>query len=117
MPITKPILALSFLAASLASTLPARAASFDCEKADLATDEKVICETRILNDQDVKMVTTFDILTQLLAMGARDTLRTEQSEWLKLRQACGSDAACIGKSYDERMIKLNEAFSAIIKPL
>jgi uncharacterized protein len=96
---------------------PAAAASFDCERTDLAPDEKVICDTRVLNDADVKMVTTFDILTSLLAMGNRDKLREEQSAWLKKRQACGGDAACLTGAYEERMKQLNEAYEGLSRPL
>ena len=97
--------------------VPAVAASFDCERTDLAPDEKTICETRALNDADVKMVTTFDILTILLAMGTRDALREEQSAWLKKRQACGGDAACLTTAYAERMKQLNQAFEGLSRPL
>jgi len=96
---------------------PAAAASFDCEKADLAPDEKLICDTRSLNDADVKMVTTFDILTSLLAMGNRDQLKEEQSVWLKKRQACGPDAACLASAYAERMKQLNQAYEGLSRPL
>lgn len=97
--------------------LPASAASFDCERTDLAADEKAICDTRALNDADVKMVTTFDILTSLLAMGTRDALREEQSAWLKRRQACGGDVACLTTAYAERMKQLTEAFEGLSRPL
>lgn len=104
------LLAPSFI--SLAS-----AASFDCAKTDLAADEKAICDNRTLNDQDVKMATTFDILTQLMAMGARDTLRDEQSQWLKKRQECAADVSCLTSAYEERMKRLGEAFQSINRPL
>jgi uncharacterized protein len=117
-------LAAALLSGALATALlapglvtPAAAASFDCERTDLAPDEKVICDTRALNDADVKMVTTFDILTSLLAMGNRDTLREEQSAWLKKRQACGGDAACLSAAYEERMKQLNEAYEGLSRPL
>ncbi|WJH39791.1 hypothetical protein N7E02_24130 [Aliirhizobium terrae] len=114
------ILLLAGLTPALLSTAivtPAAAASFDCERTDLAPDEKVICDTRVLNDADVKMVTTFDILTSLLAMGNRDKLREEQSAWLKKRQACGGDAACLTGAYEERMKQLNEAYEGLSRPL
>ncbi|GGF80098.1 MULTISPECIES: lysozyme inhibitor LprI family protein [Rhizobium] len=97
--------------------IPAAAASFDCERTDLAADEKAICDTRTLNDADVRMVTTFDILTSLLAMGTRDALRDEQSAWLKKRQACGGDVACLTTAYDERMKQLTQAFEGLSRPL
>ena len=97
--------------------VPAQAASFDCEKTDLAADEKAICENRALNDADVKMVTTFDILSTLLAMGARGTMQDDQTAWLTKRQACNADEACIKAAYDERQTQLNAAFGDIAKPL
>ncbi|MBP2547126.1 uncharacterized protein J2858_000019 [Neorhizobium galegae] len=96
---------------------PAFAASFDCQKADLSGGEKVICEDRSLNDLDVKMATTFDILTSLMAMGNRDQLKETQLAWLKKRQECGADAACIRAAYEERMTQLNEATKTLIRPL
>jgi uncharacterized protein len=100
-----------------ATSQPAAAASFDCESAKLAADEKVICDTRALNDADVKMVTTFDILTSLLPMGSRGTLQEEQASWLKKRQACNGDAACISGAYSERMKQLDEAYKGLSRPL
>ncbi|RWX75421.1 hypothetical protein EPK99_17090 [Neorhizobium lilium] len=96
---------------------PAAAASFDCERAELAADEKKICDTRSLNDADVKMVTTFDILTGLLPMGSRGTLQEEQSSWLKKRQACNADAECIRNAYSERMKQLDEAYKGLSRPM
>ncbi len=96
---------------------PAAAASFDCERQELAADEKVICDTRSLNDADVKMVTTFDILTSLLPMGNRGTLQEEQLAWLKKRQDCNADAKCIAGAYSERMKQLEEAYKGLNRPL
>lgn len=95
----------------------ARAASFNCDAKELQPDEKVICENRSLNDADVKMVTTFELLSGLLAMGARGTLQDEQTAWLKKRQACGADAACIGAAYQERLKQLGETYKNINRPL
>ncbi|MCO5733987.1 lysozyme inhibitor LprI family protein [Rhizobium sp. SSA_523] len=100
-----------------AMSSPARAASFDCARQDLAADETVICEDRALNDMDVRMVTTFELLTGLMPMGNRDILREDQSAWLKTRQACGGDNACISKAYATRMEQLQEAYKGLIKPL
>ncbi|MEX2690905.1 lysozyme inhibitor LprI family protein [Rhizobium mongolense] len=112
--LTLAILALS--AACLISGA-ARAASFDCDAKELKPDEKVICDNRALNDADVKMTTTFDLLSGLLAMGSRGTLQDEQTAWLKKRQECGADAACIKAAYDERMKQLGETYKNINRPL
>lgn len=97
--------------------LSANAASFDCSKAELAADEKAVCEDRGLNDLDVKMATTFELLTGLMPMGNRDLVRDEQAAWLKKRGACGADNACLRSSYEERLKQLNEAYKGLIKPL
>ncbi len=93
------------------------AASFDCETQTLKPDEKTICDVRVLNDADVRMVTTFDLLSGLLAMGARGTIQDQQTEWLKKRQACGADVACLTSSYQERQKELNDAYKQINRPL
>ena len=111
-----PWIALSlFLLLPVASQ--AFAASFDCDAKELKADEKVICETRALNDADVRMATTFELLTGLMPMGNRDVLRDDQSAWLKRRQDCGSDSACIGKAYEARQEQLLEGYKRLVKPL
>jgi len=107
------VLLLTFLTAASTS----QAASFDCDAQNLQPDEKTICDKRALNDADVKMVTTFDLLSGLLAMGARGTLQDEQTAWLKKRQACGADVACIKAAYDERLKALDETYKRINRPL
>jgi uncharacterized protein len=110
------IAALAFATAIVASPL-AHAASFDCDAKELKPDEKVICDTRALNDADVKMATTFDLLSGLLAMGSRGTLQDEQTAWLKKRQECKADAACIKAVYDERLKQLGDTYKNINRPL
>jgi uncharacterized protein len=95
----------------------ANAASFNCENKELKPDEKAICDTRALNDADVKMVTTFDLLSGLMAMGARGALQDEQTAWLKTRQTCGADASCIKAAYEERLRQLDETYKKINRPL
>ena len=94
----------------------AHAASFDCDGKTLAPDEKMICDTRPLNDADVKMATTFELISGLLAMGSRGTLQDEQTAWLKTRQACGADAACLKASYEDRLKQLDVAYKHLNRP-
>lgn len=111
------IAGLTVMTNGIIPTAPALSASFDCQRKDLAADETVICEERTLNDLDVKMVTTFDLLTGLMPMGNRDTLRDEQLAWLKTRQACGADAACLKNAYEARMKQLDTAYKSLIRPI
>jgi uncharacterized protein len=112
----RPPLALAVLAFML-SGWSAEAASFDCDAKELKPDEKVICANRALNDADVRMATTFELLSGLLAMGARGTLQDEQTAWLKKREECKADAACIKAAYDERLKQFGETYKNINRPL
>lgn len=98
-------------------TCPLNAASFDCDAEALKADEQVICDIRALNDLDVKMATTFELLTGLMPMGSRDHLKEEQAAWLAKRQACNADAQCLRLSYDERMKQLETVYGGIERPL
>lgn len=110
-------LVLSLAAGPFSGATPAAAASFDCEKAELAPDERAICDNRALNDADVRMVTTFELLSGLLAMGARGTMQDDQIAWLARRQACEADVACIQSAYDDRMEELRQAQANLARPL
>ncbi|MDI7865156.1 lysozyme inhibitor LprI family protein [Rhizobiaceae bacterium n13] len=120
-PRNTPTLVIALLSAILAGTTlfagPSHSASFDCDAQNLKPDEQAICANRALNDADVKMATTFQLLSGLLAMGARGTLHDEQSAWLKTRQACGGDVACLKAAYDARLKQLDQAYNNISRPL
>jgi len=100
--------------ALLAGWQPARAASFDCAKAE-KPDEKAICADRTLNDQDVEMSVLYTQLKPLLGMGARGDMEDAQVAWLKQRETCGDDRACLGKAYEERLRQLRGGFEALAK--
>jgi uncharacterized protein len=109
--------AMLFIVPSIGASGIANAASFDCDGQTLQPDEKAICDTRSLNDADVKMVTTFDLLSGLMAMGSRGTLQDEQTAWLKKRQECGKDFACLKASYDSRLKQLDETYKHLNRPM
>ena len=111
-----PLLPMATAILALTSSI-ANAASFNCDSKELKSDEKAICDNRALNDADVKMVTTFDLLSGRMAMGARGTLQDEQTAWLKTRQACEADASCIKAAYEERLKQLGETYKKINRPL
>jgi uncharacterized protein len=103
-----PLVVLPFVAATAA-----HAASFDCARAE-APDEKAICATPALNDADVRMNTMFDMEAELVAMGARDTLRATQKTWLASRSACMADVECLGAAYARRLAELQKVFKDIV---
>ncbi|MCM2439996.1 hypothetical protein HGO34_09745 [Agrobacterium vitis] len=114
---TASILFLSTLV--IAGMMPrhSTAASFDCTKTDLKADEKAICDNRALNDLDVKMVTTFELISGLLPMGNRGELQDQQTAWLKTRQSCNADNDCIAKAYDARLKALKSVYDKIERPI
>lgn len=115
--LSQPIAALAILAGlGTGFPLPAAAASFDCDKPDLAADETAICANRDLNDMDVKMVTMFELITGLLPMGNRGVVQDEQVEWLSKRQACNADLACLRAVYAERVNQLTLVYGQIERP-
>jgi len=81
------------------------AASFDCDRAK-APDEKTICATRSLNDQDVTMALLYDLNRHFMAMGGRGSLMDDQAVWLKQRHTCGAQVSCLSKAYTERIAML-----------
>jgi uncharacterized protein len=110
------LLAATVAAAPALFPSSAPAASFDCQQQDLAADEKAICDDRVLNDADVKMVTTFDLLSGLLAMGARGSMQDAQIAWLTKRQTCGADVSCLRATYEERQKELTEIYDKMPRP-
>ena len=95
----------------------AHAASFNCDLTTLAPDERAICDNRDLSDADVRMVTTFDLLAGLFAMGTRGNMQDDQAAWLKERQACKADVGCIRDAYARRMKQLDDIYDGIDRPL
>ncbi|CAB1208201.1 lysozyme inhibitor LprI family protein [Acinetobacter bouvetii] len=82
------------------------AASFNCDKAKTQT-EHAICEYRAVNDADVKMATTYNIIKRLVPMGTRGVIQDEQVKWLQLRDQCGNSSRCLIEVYKMRQQKLD----------
>lgn len=97
-----------------AAATPAAAASFDCGKAR-AADERAICANRALNDQDVRVDQLYGITRHLVPMGGRDAIIGDQRAWLKSRHACGANQACLARSYDRRLVQLNQVMERVYR--
>lgn len=82
------------------------AASFKCENAKTKT-EHAICEHRTLNDADVKMATTYNIIKRLVPMGTRSAIQDQQVKWLRLRDQCQDNVTCLSDVYKMRQQKLD----------
>ena len=90
------------------------AASFNCDKARTQT-EHAICEYRVVNDADVKMATTYNIIKRLVPMGTRGVIQDDQVKWLQLRDQCGSSNSCLSEVYKMRQQKLDMYMDRVYK--
>ena len=109
--LTVGAVALSLLAASV----PACAADYapiDCGKASSST-ERTICGSYSLGQAEARMATLFGVVTSLVAMGQRGDIGDAQRKWLKERNACGDDSACIARAYQSRSAVLSATLDAI----
>jgi uncharacterized protein len=94
-------------AAALVAAGPAAAASYNCARAATPT-ERAICKTLSLNDRDVRMAQLYDIVRHLVPMGTRGAIMDRQAVWIRERNRCAADVACLARSYDRRIGELNQ---------
>lgn len=111
----RPVLFAAAIAVTLLGAGTASAASFDCAKAR-APDERAICATLSLNDQDVRMSQLYGIVRKVVPMGARGAIMDDQAVWLRDRRRCGADRACLSRSYSKRITQLNAVLEQRVYP-
>lgn len=103
----KIVIAPILLLMSLLMFSQTHAASFSCKAVKLKTEQQ-ICNTRELNDADVKLATTYQIILHALPMGGRDAEKDRQFAWLKQRNSCGAKNSCIKTEYLQRQQQLDQ---------
>lgn len=92
----------------------AQAASFKCDAAKTKT-EYAVCEHRSLNDADVKMATTYNIIRKLVPMGTRSVIQDQQIKWLQLRDQCQDNVKCLTDVYQMCQQKLEIYMDRVYK--
>ena len=100
------ILKITLLILSSFTAMGSYAASFDCARAVTVTEHK-ICNQLGLNDADVKMATSYNILKRLVPMGTRSVIQDEQVKWLRLRDQCRDNLRCLNDVYAMRQQRLD----------
>lgn len=90
------------------------AASFDCNKAINIT-EKTICSDDNLSRLDVELSSSFKQAKTSLTKTEYSELSKEQKKWLKVRNECCSDKACIARAYQSRIGEINNYTNRSIK--
>jgi uncharacterized protein len=100
-------LAVAVFATSVSFTASAADyAPIDCAKAN-SPAQSAICKTYSLGQDEARMATLFGIATSLVGMGQRGDIGDAQKQWLKVREACGGDVACLAEAYRKRIAKLD----------
>lgn len=112
MTVKRSVLALACAALTLRVTPEARAASFDCARVKTRT-EHVICNTRALNDQDVRMAVMLDVIAQFELIGGCAQQRDDQTAWLKQRDARDAEAACLTRASKRRVDALQSQIASL----
>ncbi|WP_434710345.1 hypothetical protein J3P75_10800 [Pseudomonas sp. R1-1] len=83
-----------------------QASSFDCAAA-VSKTEKAICSDAQISELDDKLATLWH--STLAKVANAKTLKTDQRQWLKNRNACGDSAACLRRAYLMRLAELEHA--------
>jgi len=99
----------------LCNAWPAVAADYaplNCTKAK-SSAEITICKTYALGQAEARMATLYSVATSLVAMGQRGDIGDAQTEFLKTREACRRDVACLTKAYRTRIGQLNKVIAAV----
>jgi len=91
------------------SPLASHAVTFTCSS-NSPLAEALICKDEKLSAKDDEMAAIYRVLRKrpVQAMsGNGKTLKTEQLEWLSIRNSC-KNIACLNQAYDDRISELNE---------
>ncbi|HEY1779824.1 MAG TPA: peptidoglycan-binding protein [Roseiarcus sp.] len=90
---------------STASNPTVERPSFGCARA-LAPSARTICANAPLAELDAEMAAAYVAAISGSAAGRQAKLAVEQHEWLRRRNACGANAACLERSITERLGQL-----------
>lgn len=101
----EPRLRCAFVLALCAASQPIAAASFDCAKAQRPA-ERAICADAGLSDLDEQLARYYHGALAALQENAA-CLHGDQRDWLKHRDACAADTACLKRSYLDRLSELS----------
>ncbi len=94
-------IAAGFLAV-LASAAPAAGPSFNCARAT-SSDERAVCRSQALSAQDRQLARLYRDVQHCTAMGGKGANIDDQLDWLKARERCGADRACLSNLYRARI--------------
>lgn len=107
--ISSPLSRLLFcLSLVMGTSTAVQAASFDCAKATSSV-EQAICNNAELSRLDTILHDNYQSALANLPVDQADALRSSQRDWLKQRNVCGSQEACLNQLMNQRATQLHEA--------
>jgi len=89
--------------------------SFNCVT-DRAPDEVTICGNTALSQLDRQLGNLYGAVREGLDPNQQQALRDTQRIWLRQRSACGRDASCIARLYQERISQLRTMIAGPTTP-
>ncbi|EKS33240.1 lysozyme inhibitor LprI family protein [Afipia clevelandensis] len=104
--------ALLIFGAAFSSADAADYSPLDCKKASSPT-ERTICSDYGLGQSEARVATLYGVTTSLVAMGQRGTIQDDQRIFLRQRDACGSNTACLRAAYAARDKQLEAVMQSI----
>jgi len=108
------ILACAALALAAAPAHAADYALLNCGAAS-SVSEKTICKNYGLGQQEARMATLYQWATSFVAMGERGDIQDAQRAFLKERNACGANVACLRRVYDKRINALQAVMTRVME--
>lgn len=113
----KALIVFLILLPFLAMSQPAAAAGYAPLKCSIASSEsdKTICNNYVLGQLEARTATLFEVVTSLVAMGQSGDIQDQQRAFIKERERCKADAACLRDVYTARIDRLENALDDIRK--
>ena len=100
------------VAAKAGSVAAADYAPLNCAKA-VSSAEKAICSHYGLGQSEARMATLYQWSTAFVGMGQRGDMQDAQRDFLKRREACGADIACLRRIYETRIGELQRVMEQV----
>lgn len=94
---------------------PGRAADYaplNCAAARSAS-ETAVCSNYGLGQLEARMATLYQWSTSFVGMGQRGDMQDAQRSFLKQREACDGDIACLRRTYDARITQLQAVMERV----
>lgn len=113
----RPVMCLTIVASAIFGSFvgPARAADYapiDCAAARSAS-ERAVCSNYGLGQLEARMATLYQWSTSFVGMGQRGDMQDAQRAFLKQREGCEAEIACLRRVYEARIGQLQTVMERV----